>query len=309
MKHRSFNRVVFVLFLFLCLGIWGCKIIDESYDPDPTTEGVSKILLNTACIKCKFNQDKTWVRIKTLGCCWSTSENPTVDDEKIEMGECSGFDATIEGLNPDTKYYVRAYATTSKETFYGNILEFKTMLPTVKDVDGNLYNLIQFENIVITTENLKTTKYNNGDPIAEIKDAKDWANSTSGARCAYGNDESNVPLNGYLYNWRAVSDSRGICPSGWYIPTSNNWSFIFSIITEYYKKQIEEYSFSAKGGQRYSNGNFSDKGTTGRWWSSTEGSQERAFFFPPIEFEPGKFAYSQGMKQEGMSVRWAYTGE
>jgi len=77
-------------------------------------------------------------------------------------------------------------------------------------------------------------------------------------------------------------------------PIYNNWSFIFGMIAEYYKKQIEEYSFSVKGGQRYLNGDFADKGVTGRWWSSTEGSQKRAVFFPPIEFEPGKFGYSQG---------------
>ncbi|OFX34418.1 MAG: hypothetical protein A2W92_13285 [Bacteroidetes bacterium GWA2_42_15] len=155
MKHRSLNRVVFVLFLFYCLNIWSCKLIDESYDPDPVTVGVSEIMLNSARVKCKFNQDKTWVRIKTLGCCWSTSENPSVNDEKIEMGDCSGFDAMIEGLKPDTKYYVRAYAVTSKETFYGNILEFKTIQPTVKDVDGNLYNLFQPGDIVITAKNLE----------------------------------------------------------------------------------------------------------------------------------------------------------
>ena len=304
MTSRYFHR--FIIALSTCFVLLGCD--RENRLPDAITENVSSILLNTARVKCKIINDAE-MKIEAVGCCWSINEIPTVDDDKLEMEECGGFSAIIEGLEPNTKYYVRAYTTTSKETTYGNTLEFETMQTTVKDIEGNVYNLFQLGNVVITKENLRTTKYNNGDPILNITDAKAWENCTTGARCAYNNNESNAAISGYLYNWYATNDSRGICPAGWCIPEMNDWILIFNMITDYYKKQLEEYNFSVKAGLRFQNGEFSGIGTTGRWWSSTQGSVERALFFPSIEFQPGKFSWSQDMKQEGMSVRFALKSE
>lgn len=59
------------------------------------------------------------------GVCWSTSQNPTtLDFATNEGGDPSNYTSNITGLIPNTIYYVRAYATNSKGTGYGNELEF-----------------------------------------------------------------------------------------------------------------------------------------------------------------------------------------
>jgi hypothetical protein len=61
------------------------------------------------------------------GVCWSTSSNPTVDDAKTTTGPGAGsFKSMMTGLTPNTTYHVRAYATNSAGTGYGNDITFKT---------------------------------------------------------------------------------------------------------------------------------------------------------------------------------------
>ena len=70
----------------------------------------------------------------TKGVCWSTTPNPTINDNKTRDGGCyslSFFASTLTGLNSGTTYYVRAYVTNGAYTAYSNQLTFNT-LPTVK---------------------------------------------------------------------------------------------------------------------------------------------------------------------------------
>lgn len=67
------------------------------------------------------------VTIISKGVCWSNSENPTLSDEKTNNGTGSdNFTSTLSGLTADTTYFVRAYATTTTDTLYGNQRSFKT---------------------------------------------------------------------------------------------------------------------------------------------------------------------------------------
>lgn len=56
-----------------------------------------------------------------------------------------------------------------------------------------------------------------------MTDNSEWANLSKGARCVQNNDEINLPTYGYLYNWFAVVDSRGLAPDGWHVPTDEEW--------------------------------------------------------------------------------------
>jgi hypothetical protein len=61
------------------------------------------------------------------GVCWSTSPNPTLGNSFLQNNASSwGFISVINGLTPTTTYYVRAYATNSAGTAYGNELSFTT---------------------------------------------------------------------------------------------------------------------------------------------------------------------------------------
>ena len=71
------------------------------------------------------------------GVVWSESELPTIGDFKSEDGNGIGsFVSQMTNLNPSTTYYVRAYASTSQETYYGSQKSFETDPPlaTIEDI-------------------------------------------------------------------------------------------------------------------------------------------------------------------------------
>jgi uncharacterized protein (TIGR02145 family) len=72
-------------------------------------------------------------------------------------------------------------------------------------------------------ENLKVTRYRNGDQITNVTDGAAWEALTTEAYCEYGNNPSNVDTYGRLYNWYAVADSRNIAPVGWHVPSDEEW--------------------------------------------------------------------------------------
>lgn len=94
---------------------------------------------------------------------------------------------------------------------------------TITDIDGNVYQTIQIGDQLWMAENLKVTRYRNGDPIIHETDNSAWLGQKSGAYCTYDNDNGNVDKYGLLYNWYAVVDTRRIAPSGWHVPTDAEW--------------------------------------------------------------------------------------
>ena len=70
------------------------------------------------------------------GICWSTSHNPTTDDSHASNGTGIGsYSVEMTSLTPNTTYYVRAYATNSGGTAYGNEKSFTTLGHAWVDLD------------------------------------------------------------------------------------------------------------------------------------------------------------------------------
>lgn len=63
---------------------------------------------------------------------------------------------------------------------------------TITDIDGNVYDTIVIGTQRWLVQNLKVTKYRNGDDIPNVTDSATWIGLTDGAMCAYNNDEGNV---------------------------------------------------------------------------------------------------------------------
>ena len=174
---------------------------------------------------------------------------------------------------------------------------------TVKDIDGNTYQTTVIGSQTWMTENLKTSKYRNGDTIPQITDNSIWFNSSGGRYCNYANQAINYQLYGHLYNWYAIADSRNIAPVGWHIPSDLEWQILtnYLIISGFgnngsgddIAKSLAAQSgwtttttpgavgnqlnsnnrtrFSGlPGGGRLTNGTFSGVGNFGIFWSSTE---------------------------------------
>jgi len=174
--------------------------------------------------------------ITVRGICWSTSAAPTtaLSTKTTESGALGVFSSTMTSLTPNTKYYVRAYATNNEGTVYGAEKSFTTQVaqPTVTDIDNNVYTYVTIGTQTWMVENLKTTKYRDGSAIANVTNDNTWAYLTTGAWCDYNNSSANGTKYGHLYNWFAVNDSRKIAPLGWHVATDEEWTILVNYVTD-----------------------------------------------------------------------------
>lgn len=100
----------------------------------------------------------------------------------------------------------------------------------VKDVDGNEYNTVTIGTQTWLIENLKTTKYRNGDPIQHITDYQTWINATTGSYSMYSEDPQITNTHGLYYNGYAVDDPRNIAPTGWHVATKAEWETLINFL-------------------------------------------------------------------------------
>ena len=204
----------------------------------------------------------------------------------------------------------------------GISLEFEDW-NTVTDIDGNVYHTIKIGSQVWMVENLKTTRFQNGESIPNITDDNSWATLTKGAYCDYNNLQENSAKYGHLYNWFAVNDSRKIAPAGWHIPTDAEWT----TLTDYLggesvaggklkeagilnwispnSSATNESGFTGlPGGLRsYSNGTFRNMGTNCYFWSSTASDDLRAWDRELFNNQTNLFRYYYDSKLYGFSIR------
>jgi uncharacterized protein (TIGR02145 family) len=197
----------------------------QSTVPAVTTTDVTAITTTTA--ECGGNVTSDGGETVTArGICWSLNSTPTLSDNVTTNGTGTGsFTSSISGLEAETQYYVRAYATNSVGTGYGTARSFTTEATTgtLTDIDGNVYQWVTIGGQIWMAENLKVTHYRNGDPIPNILDGMAWDAYGAGAYCEFDNSPDSAEVWGRLYNWYAVNDSRNIAPEGWHIPTLQEW--------------------------------------------------------------------------------------
>lgn len=103
-----------------------------------TTSEVTDITSNSAICGGNVTTDNgSAVTVK--GVCWSTNPNPTIEDNKTTDGSGVGnFTSNLSNLEPQTTYYVRAYATNEAGTSYGDELSFTT-LTAGQNANGHEY--------------------------------------------------------------------------------------------------------------------------------------------------------------------------
>lgn len=136
--------------------------------------------------------------------------------------------------------------------------------------------------------NLNVSTYRNGDPIPQVTDPAEWVGLTTGAWCYYDNNITNDATYGKLYNWFAVNDPRGLAPTGYSIPSGEEWDILInylggpSVAGGKLKEEglchwltpntdaTNDSNFTAlPGGFRYPDGNFLYVGINGQFWTST----------------------------------------
>ena len=224
----------------------GCTKNDESDDtkPDVITVGISNISPTYAVGEGNLSSGggSDWIN---RGICWSDIiQVPTYTDNKklADGGGATGtYSVVLDNLTPGTEYYVRAFATNSKGFSYGDTITFTTTgsvigeiafnpaleYNSVSDIEGNSYKTIEIGSQTWMAENLKTTKYNDGQEIPEVTDLEDWIILTTPAVCFYLNNKEKYKNNyGALYNWYSV-DAGKICPTGWHVPDALDWGILY----------------------------------------------------------------------------------
>ncbi len=170
----------------------------------------------------------------------------------------------------------------------------------VSDIDGNKYITIKIGTQIWMTENLRTTKYNNGNPIPLVSNNLAWENLSSPGFSWYNNDSTTYAMPyGAMYNYYALSDtsSMNVCPMGWHIPSNQEWTILTSYLgggspaggkmkeaglahwTSPNTGGTNESGFNAlPGGFRFWNGTFVNILNNGDYWSSSSLNATRAWY-------------------------------
>jgi uncharacterized protein (TIGR02145 family) len=104
-----------------------------------------------------------------------------------------------------------------------------TQSQNVIDIDSNVYNTVTIGTQTWMRENLRVTHFRTGDSIQDGSNYPGWEDIYTGVY-SISDYDSVSQLFGALYNWFAVDDNRSLCPSGWHIPDTSEWSALFSYL-------------------------------------------------------------------------------
>ena len=198
--------------------------------PNISTTTISAITRNTASSGGTISTDGG-ATITAKGVCWSTSPNPTIAlTTKTNDGTGTAtFTSSITGLLPTTTYYVRAYATNSVGTSYGNEINFISA------------TLLTIGTQIWSPDNSDVTSYRDGTPIPQVSSSA-WGSLQTGAWCYYNIDPVIGATYGKLYNWYAImgiydtasltnpSLRKQFAPVGWHIPTDTEWTTLTTFL-------------------------------------------------------------------------------
>ena len=195
---------------------------------------------------------------------------------------------------------------------------------SVTDYSGNVYRTITIGTQTWMAENLRTTRYRNGDSIPEVTGNQAWKSLQSHAYCNYENttDLDKIATFGRLYNWFAVSDSRNLAPAGWHVATDADWTTFTTYLgnesiaggklketgTSHWISPNTGASNSSgftvlPGGRReYTDGSFINLGTDGFWWTNSAYNPDYSWY-RYLHYDVTNVYRANFHKQYGFSVR------
>jgi len=194
-------------------------------------------------------------------------------------------------------------------------------------------------------ENLRSASYRNDEPIGAGLDNATWSTTTDGAQTVYGegdgscssqapdvdacDEEASLATYGRLYNAYAVADERGLCPSGWHVPSDQEWMELemhLGMTEEEVQdvalrgtdqgtqlKSVEGWSEDGGGtnatgfsglphGYRYVTGTFFFAGTLNFWWTSSLHDETKSWYRALLNSSP-KVSRNHSDRHNGYAVR------
>ena len=255
------------------------------------------------------------VSVTARGICWSTTQNPTIEDNKTTDGSGVGsFISQIPNLVHNTQYYVRAYATNEVGTAYGEEVSFTTLLDPANGhawVDLGLPSGKKWATCNVGA----TSPEEYGDYFAwgetSTKETYDYDNCPT-----YGLSISQLQSQGYIDSegnltaqYDAATANWG---GGWRMPTYDELSELRNRCTCTWTTQNGVNGYKVKGpsgasiflpaaGDRYES-SLDGAGCYGDYLSSTphEGYSDNAYF---LFFNSDNLYMDSYNRREGFSVR------
>ena len=256
------------LLIFACSDDEGNPCV---YEPTLTTEAATDITETSATLNgviAVVSENCDAPNNTEQGFVYSTEIQPTLEDIQVNVNGAN-ITTTIEGLQPNTTYYVSSFMTNNFGDFYGNEVSFSTEEEIIGSCDGAPYPSIVYGTQEWTVENACPITYRDGTAIPQVTDSTEWENLTTGAWAYFNNDSTKSRL----YNWFAVmgihdaaslsdpTQRKEFAPEGWHIPSDEEWT------------TLEEHLIA--NGYNYDGTTTEDKiaksmaSTTG-WFTSTE---------------------------------------
>ncbi len=191
------------------------------------------------------------------------------------------------------------------------------------------YSLVEIGGQCWFAENLATDKYSNGDVIDTDLSNATWQSTFSGAFALYADNPANDGVYGKLYNWFATIDERGLCPSGWHVPSDCEWMYLedfldmpsqelqtlgsrgaiagkvkSSLFWAYSGVEITNSSnFSlVPGGCKYNSANYGTLNDYGYYWSSSQDIEGYSFLRRVVNYD-NSILRDSNLKISGYSIR------
>jgi len=148
------------------------------------------------------------------------------------------------------------------------------------DADGNVYKTVKIGRQYWMAENLRTTHYNNGEPITYMPDSIEWIKARRPAFCWPFNDSVKYAYEyGAIYNWYVCdtenNNNKNVCPEGWHIPTLDEWT-----------KLVDKY-----GGQRTAPAALLETGPEHWGKNNTDATNSSGFTAIPTIIRDGEKGY------------------
>ncbi len=239
------------------------------------------------------------------GGCEADEDNDGICDDidscigvEDECGVCNGPGPTEVVIEDITILYDSVYLPQLEEWYVYEFGADTTFSYECAPFFGDCGDPVSYQGYVYSTvlvgdqcwfaENLRSEHYENGDAIPASLDADEWLSTTAGAAVVYDGDDSYEEAYGRLYNWYTVDDVRGLCPSGWHVPTDEEWTVMTDHLggeTVAGGQMKSTFGWSSGGNGTNSSGfsglpggyrnvglysaGFSGAGEFGSWWSSS----------------------------------------
>jgi uncharacterized protein (TIGR02145 family) len=289
LKHIGFSPshyhiMILLVAVLACLTLVssGCK----KEIPVPMVKTLDPWQIESGSVMCGGEViDHFGVLVHATGLCWSTKGVPDINGSHIVLGSGTApFAARITDLDPNTQYFVRAFASNKSGTGYGNTMVVQTQM--IKDVDGNEYQTVRIGDQVWMKENLKVSKLNDSTPL--IAGSAILQPGIKPGYVYYNHDSTTFhEVYGKLYNWYAVETGM-LCPTGWRVPNNYDWDDLIGFIGDGYmaggplkatdtlywlhpnKDATDEWGFHALPGGLYvaEQNLFSEMRQAGYFWSA-----------------------------------------